>query len=696
MKFQKWHIAPPHPEAAARLTAAGYPCLVSAVLASRGIATEEEAAAFLEQEQRLTYSPFLMADMDKAAARVQQALADGEKIAVFGDYDVDGITATCILVDYLQSRGADVLHYIPRRIEDGYGLSCDAIEGLYRKGARLLITVDCGITGVEEVDFANSLGMDVVITDHHECKETLPRAAAVVDPHRPDCPYPFKHLAGCGVALKLALALGGPDREEALFSRYCTLAAIGTVADVMQMSGENRTIVSRGLAAIEHSDFIGLHALLKEAGLAGREITSVQIGFVLAPRINAAGRMGAADKAAELLLCSDPAEAERMARDLCALNRERQNVEQTIYSQAEEMIARLPDRDRSALVLESSRWHQGVVGIVASRLSEKYSRPSFMIHLNGATGKGSCRSWGGFNLFAALESCKDLLLGFGGHELAAGFTIEEGNIPAFRQRMNDYARSFRGGEAPVSVLDVDVAITHPSAVTLEELEALSALEPYGSGNARPVFCLLGATLLRTQNVGQNRHLKLRLGKGSAQFDGIFFSTVAEDCGCKAGDRVDAAFYLQINEFRGSRTVQLQMVDLRPSLWASGREQESLDLTARCTMHQPIPARDARRLLPTRDQFAAAWRFLERTVPEDGLTAGWLPLLRALAAELGRAEPFPRAALCLAVFAERGLLTMERQEDDVTIRLHRGQKVVLGQSPHLLWLHENIEKGGVGQ
>ena len=696
MKFQKWRIAEPHPEAAARLTAAGYPCLVSAVLASRGIATAEEAAAFLEHEQRLTYSPFLMADMDKAVERVQRALAHHERIAVFGDYDVDGITATCILVDYLQSRGADVLHYIPRRIEDGYGLSVDAIEGLYRKGTRLLITVDCGITGVEEVDFANSLGMDVVVTDHHECKETLPRAVAVVDPHRPDCGYPFKHLAGCGVALKLALALGGPDREEALFSRYCTLAAIGTVADVMQMSGENRTIVSRGLAAIEHSDFIGLHALLKEAGLAGREITSVQIGFVLAPRINAAGRMGAADKAAELLLCTDPAEAERMARELCALNRERQNVEQTIYSQAEEMIARLPDRDRSALVLESSRWHQGVVGIVASRLSEKYSRPSFMIHLNGDTGKGSCRSWGGFNLFAALENCKDLLLGFGGHELAAGFTIEEANIPAFRERMNDYARSFRGGAAPVSVLDVDVAITHPSAVTLEELEALSALEPYGSGNARPVFCLLGATLLRTQNVGQNRHLKLRLGKGSAQFDGIFFSTVAEDCGCRPGDRVDAAFYLQVNEFRGSRTVQLQMVDLRPSLRPSGREQESLALAEQCAARQPISARDARRLLPTREQFAAAWRFLERTVPEDGLTTGYLPLLRTLAAELGKAEPFPRAALCLAVFAERGLLTLERQGDDVTLHLHRGRKVVLGQSPHLLWLHENIEKGGVGQ
>ena len=696
MKYRKWHIAPEHPEAQQRLQAAGYPYLVSAVLAARGVETAEQAAAFLEREDRLTLSPFLMADMDKAVERIRRALDSGERMAVFGDYDVDGITATCILVDYLQRRGADVLHYIPRRIEDGYGLSCDAIRGLYDQGVRLLVTVDCGITGVEEVDFANSLGMDVVITDHHECRETLPRAVAVVDPHRPDCGYPFKHLAGCGVALKLVLALGGPDREDALFARYCTLAAIGTVADVMQMSGENRTIVSCGLADLVHSDFIGLHALLREAGLSGREISSVQIGFVLAPRINAAGRMGAADMAAELLLCSDPEAAERMAKELCALNRERQNVEQEIYTQAEEMIGQMPDRQRSALVLESSRWHQGVVGIVASRLSEKYSRPSFMIHLNGSTGKGSCRSWGGFNLFAALENCKDLLLGFGGHELAAGFTIDRNNIPAFRDRMNEYARSYCNGRPPEPALEVDVAIAYPAAVTLEELEALSALEPYGSGNARPVFCLLGATLLRTQNVGQNRHLKLRLGKGSAQFDGIFFSTVAEDCGCRVGDRVDAAFYLQVNEFRGSRTVQLQMVDLRPSLCASGREQESLTLADRCTARQPMPVRDARRLLPTRDQFAAAWRFLERTVPDGGLTTGYLPLLRALAAELGKTEPFPRAALCLSVFAERGLLTLERQGDDVTIRLHRGLKVVLGQSPCLLWLHEITEKGGVGQ
>ena len=693
MKYAKWRIAPEHPDAQARLTAAGYPYLVSAVLAGRGVDTPEQAAAFLEREQSLAYSPFLMKDMDKAAARVQQALTNNEKIAVFGDYDVDGITATCILVDYLQSRGADVVHYIPRRIEDGYGLSCDAIQGLYDRGVRLLVTVDCGITGVEEVDFANSLGMDVVITDHHECREELPHAAAVVDPHRVDCQYPFKHLAGCGVALKLVLALGGPDREAALFARYCTLAAIGTVADVMQMSGENRTIVSRGLDSIEHSDFIGLHALLKEAGLTGKDISSVQIGFVLAPRINAAGRMGAADMAAELLLCQDEAKAEALAKALCALNRERQNVEQDIYTQAEEMIGHMPDRQRNALVLESSRWHQGVVGIVASRLSEKYSRPSFMIHLNGSTGKGSCRSWGGFNLFAALEHCKDLLLGFGGHELAAGFTIQRENIPAFRDRMNDYARQMCGEGAPEAVLDIDAAITRPGDVTLEELEALSTLEPYGSGNTRPVFCLLGATLLRTQNVGQNRHLKLRLGKGCAQFDGIFFSTVGESCGCQPGDRVDAAFYLQINEFRGSRTVQLQMVDIRPSLCASGREQESLALLERCVQGGALSARDARRALPGREQFAAAWRFLERTVPPEGRRADYLPLLRAMASEVGGAEPFLRGALCLEVFRERGLLTEEREGDTAFLVLQRNKRVSLDDAPLVAFLKQSMEKGG---
>ena len=617
MKFSKWHIAPTEEADIRRLGEAGYPQLVSQVLAARGISTAEEAAAFLERGRDLTCSPFLMKDMDRAVECISRAISQGRRMAVFGDYDVDGITATVILVDYLKSRGVDVLHYIPRRIEDGYGLGQDAIRSLHEQGVELLITVDCGITGVEEVDFAASLGMDVVITDHHECKDTLPRAVAVVDPHRPDCTYPFPYLAGCGVALKLVLALGGESREEALFSRYCTLAAIGTIADVMPMSGENRIIVSRGLECITQSDFIGLHALLQEAGLMDKAITSVQVGFVLAPRINAAGRMGAADKAADLLLCQDPAEAARLARELCALNRERQAVEQTIYAQAVEQIDHLPPQERSALVLASDTWHQGVVGIVASRLSEKYACPSFMIHLSGTVGKGSCRSWGGFNLFAALERCSDLLLDFGGHELAAGFTIDVANIPAFRQRMNQLVREYQGGGAPEVCLEIDAALTCPSRVTLTEVEALGMLEPYGAGNARPLFCLMGATLERLQSVGQNRHLKLRLSKGSSQFDGIFFSVSPDTCPVAAGSRVDAAFYLQINEFRGNRTVQLQMVDIRPSLTVSTREDECLHLLERCLRGDRLLPKEAVHLLPSRSQCVQLWRALEHTVPPEG-------------------------------------------------------------------------------
>ena len=696
MKYERWLIPETDDAAVEALMDAGYPYLVSTVLASRGVVTPEQAAAHLDRERSLVYSPFLMRDMDKAVARIDRALAGGETIAVFGDYDVDGITSTCLLTDYLRSRGAAVLMHIPRRIEEGYGLGCDAIRALAEQGVTLIVTVDCGITGVEETAFAATLGVDLVITDHHECKDELPAACAVVDPHRPDCGFPFKHLAGVGVALELVLALGGAERENALFSRYCTLAAIGTIADVMRMEGENRTIVQCGLEGIDRSDFTGLHALLREAGLTGRPVSSVQIGFVLAPRINAAGRMGAADMAADLLLCTDPHRAEHLARELCALNRERQAVEQEIYSQAVEQIEETPPQERSALVLASDTWHQGVVGIVASRLSEKYACPSFMIHLSGGTGKGSCRSWGGFNLFAALEACSDLLLGFGGHELAAGFTIEEKNIPAFRQRMNQYASRFRGGKAPVSCLQVDVPIGQAGRVTLAEVEALDALEPYGAGNARPVFCLRGATVDRLQNVGQNRHLKLRLTKGSAQFDGIFFSAVAQTCGVAPGDRVDAAFYLQINEFRSSRTVQMQMVDIRPSLTGSTREEESLELVDRCLRGDELRPRDAVRLLPSRDQCVSLWRALQHAVPPDGLETDYLPLLRRLSGALQGAEPFLRTVLCLEVFRERGLLQCCRLGDSISLHLtSQGKKVALDRSEYLLRLHRALDtsRGG---
>ena len=690
MKFEKWNLPAAAPSAAA-LEEAGYPALLSSVLAAHGITDGPAAGDFLRIEDTLTLSPFLMKDMDRAASRIRRALERGEHIAVFGDYDVDGITATAILVDHLRRSGARVSHYIPRRIEDGYGLSVDAMRTLRDRGVDLVVTVDCGITGVEEVDFAASIGMDVVVTDHHECKEELPRAAAVVDPHRPDCPYPFKHLAGCGVALKLVLALGGESRAEELLTRYCPLAAVGTVADVMRMVGENRTIVARGLAHIMDGDFIGLQALLEETGLDQKEVTSVQIGYVLAPRINAAGRMGEADRAAELMLCEDPAQARELARELCQLNRQRQAVEQEIYAQAIAMIEQLPPEEKHALVLADHEWHQGVVGIVASRLSEKYACPSFMIHISGHTGKGSCRSWGGFNLFAALEECSDLLLGFGGHELAAGFTIEEENIPAFRRRMNQCVLRFLNGRPVVSALDVDVVLRRPEVVTLWEVEQLRRLEPYGSGNSRPLFCLLGVTLDRAQGVGQNRHLKLRFSKGSVQLEGIFFSVTTQQCPCQAGERVDVAFYLQINEFRGSRTVQLQVVDLRPSLQSSAREEESLQLLRRLEAGEELTAKEALRILPSRQQCAAAWRCLRQQIDPSGSQRHYLPFLRQLSAAIPGTDPFLRACFCLELFSERGLLSRAIHEEDIRLRLCAVDgKVDLEQSPYWVALQGYIK------
>lgn len=688
MKYARWTGGSYDEAAAAALSAAGYSPLLSAVLATRGADTPESAALLLERERELSYSPYLMRDMDKAVARIRRGLAEGEKMAVFGDYDVDGITSTVLLVDYLRSRGADCLKYIPRRVEDGYGLGKEALRGLRSRGVTLVITVDCGITGVEEARFAREIGLDLVVTDHHECKDELPEAEAVVDPRRPDCPYPFKHLAGVGVALKLVLAME-EQREEALFARYCTLAAIGTVADVMQMTGENRTIVYRGLESIGSSDFLGLRALLRETGLAGREVSSTQIGFILAPRINAAGRMGEAELAADLLLTDDPARAEVLARELCGLNRERQAVEQEIFAQAVEQIEFLPAGERSALVLSSEVWHQGVVGIVASRLSEKYSCPSFMIHLQNGIGKGSCRSYGGFNLFAALESCRDLLVDFGGHELAAGFNIREEDIPAFRRRMNRCVCDYCNGETPVSSLAIDVEIRDPEWVTLEEMESLSRLEPYGAGNERPVFAIMGARVESLQGVGQNRHLKLRLVKGDCRFDAIFFSATAAACGVSVGMRVDAAFHLQVNEFRGISSVQLQLVDLRPAAGPSQREQECLELVERLVSGRGVTEGEAARLLPERRQFAALWRAIEHLEEP----ACRLPTLRRLAGALDGTESFLRAALGVEVFAERGLVTLAVQDDMMILRPMPGRRADLEQSAYVRALRRTLGQDG---
>lgn len=671
MKYKQWNKSSAAKGELA-LRKAGIPALCAKVLSVRGMTDPVEARRFLFEEEPL-HDPMAMKDMDRAAARLRQALEDGETIAVYGDYDVDGVTATCLLTDFLRGEGGKVIPYIPSRLEEGYGLNRLAVEKLKARGAGLVVTVDCGITAVEETAYARSLGLDVVITDHHECKDALPAALAVVDPHRSDCGYPFKHLAGVGVALKVCMAIAGPARADALLDRYADLAAMGTIADVMVLTGENRTIVRRGLKLLPKTSRLGLRALARETGVKGKNMSSISVGYVLAPRINAAGRMGRSEAALELLLTEDTARAEELAKELCALNRERQNRERKIFSQCTLLAAALPQGERDALVLAGDSWHQGVTGIVASRLAEKYAVPAFMICLQEGRGKGSCRSYGGINLLSLLDSCADLLEGYGGHEMAAGFTILEENIPPFRTRVNELVRNARR-EAPVTTLAVDCVLDDPALLTYEEVDALRLLEPYGPGNLQPVFQLNRCAVAGITQVGNGKHMKLRLSAGGRGLDAIFFSTTAEDLGVSATDRLDVCFYPQINEYWGWRNIQLHICDLRP---ARTRAQMEDDLFCRLSRGENLTSIEAASLLPSRQEFTNLWRYLSARREKGSIEETAQKLARNVARASGYRETFSRTQVCLAVFHDRGLIRMEKTADHLRIEVTGGaQKVNL--------------------
>ena len=687
MRYKQWKIAHPSPEGRAQLERAGIPSLLACVLSARGVTEPEQAWKLLTPGEEPLLDPMLLKDMDRAVLRVGRALKTGELMAVYGDYDVDGITSTCLLTDCLTRLGGRVRSYIPDRLEEGYGLNEEAVLHLAQQGVTLIITVDCGITAAREVEFARELGIDVVITDHHECKQAIPEAAAVVDPHRPDCPYPFKGLAGVGVALKLAMAAAGPDRAGLVFREYADLAAVGTVADVMPMTGENRTIVQTGLAALAHPRRVGLAQLMEEAGLGDKPVTSVSIGYTLAPRINAAGRMGQADLAAELLLTRDPGRAAALAQELCALNRERQTIECEIF---QECVQRLERRPQSGIILlADEHWHQGVVGIVASRLTEKYSCPVFMVCLDQGMGKGSCRSWGGVNLFHLLTQCQDLLEGFGGHAMAAGFTVREENIPALERRLRQLVLEEQAGEELPSLLDIDAAVL-PQELTVEAVEALDALEPCGAGNPRPVLVLTGAHVISAAQVGRGRHLKLRLEGRGVPLDAIFFSVDGSELGLTPGCRVDVAFYPQINDFRGVRSVQLQVVDLRHAMTRAQLEQSIYEKYRR---GEPLSPQEAQSLLPTRAEFVCLWRYLERQCAGQTFLEDTLARIAQKSARSGGQSERPNHTLvCLEVMEERGLISLERQSGRVQITLHRLEhKVDLNASAILRRLREATQE-----
>ena len=660
MKYGIWKVSQLEAGAVNALVGSGYAPLAAMVLASRGIGDDRQARAYLDCNAPLL-DPFLMTDMDKAAGRVGLAMSRGEKIAVFGDYDVDGITATCLLTDFLRRHGADVVSYIPGRLEEGYGLNPIAIHQLHAEGVKLIVTVDCGITAVNEAELCKQLGIDLVITDHHECKQTLPAAIAVVDPHRCDGGYPHKNLSGVGVAFKLASALCGS--QETVLEEYADMVCLGTVADVMPLQGENRVFVARGLESLAHTKRPGIAALMAECGCAPETVSASSIGFMLAPRINAAGRMGQIDLAVELFLTDDPDKAAEAARGLCELNRQRQAVESEIYRQAVSMLPM--GKPPEAIVLADESWHQGVVGIVASRIAEEYACPTFLICLDGEHGKASSRSHGGFNLFASLSALSPLLESYGGHELAAGFTISRANIPEFRRQICALAAQYYTDDVPRTVLDVDCAVS-PELLTLHNVDSLQMLEPCGNGCPKPVLMMKNLTIDRISMVGGGRHMRLRLCSGHTYLNAIYFSANPQTVSIQPGDLVDVAFTPQVNEFRGTRTVQMNVIDIRPSCSA-----ECLPDAApyRDMQRGNLTSGEAAALLPDRKMLALVWRYLDAANP---VQESPMCLCRKIVRWSGKPLNLGQMLTCLDIFRDVGLLTVQRQHKYVSIRLTPGE------------------------
>ena len=655
LKYGIWHVSTPEASAVNALVGGGYAPLSAMVLAARGMKKPQDAENYLSCNAFLP-DPFLMTDMALAAGRVGLAMTRGEKIAVFGDYDVDGITATCLLTSFLRRYGADVVSYIPGRLEEGYGLNPIAIHQLHGEGVKLIITVDCGITAVEEARLCKELGIDLVITDHHECKEVLPEAVAVVDHHRIDGGYPHKTLSGVGVAFKLAAALCGSQEE--VLEQYADMVCLGTVADVMPLQGENRVFVARGLESLKHTHRPGIAALMTECGCAPETVNASSIGFMLAPRINAAGRMGRIELAIELFLTDDEERAGYLAKALCELNKQRQNVEAQIYNEA---VSMLPEgKTPAAIVLADESWHQGVVGIVASRMAEEYCCPAFLICLDGDHGKASSRSYGGFNLFSSLTKLAPLLESYGGHELAAGFTITRQQIPSFRQAICELAEQHYTDGVCRTQIEIDCAVT-PELLTVRGIDSLSALEPCGNGCPKPVLMMEKLTIDRISLVGGGRHMRLRFRDRYHTINAIFFSATPESASVQPGDVVDVAFYPQINEFKGERSVQMNVLDIRPHCDAPCDTNTAGYAGLR--KGETTPA-EAAQLLPDRNTLGTVWRYLAGA--EAPLREEPMCLCRKIVRWSGKSLTLGQLLVCLDVFRDVGLLEVQKQRKTLTL------------------------------
>lgn len=678
MILRKWEVRPLDKERAAAFAQTyGVPFFLAMLMNIRGLDDAAHLREFLGEGEPLS-DPFLLKDMDKAAARITRAVDNMEKIAVYGDYDADGVTSTAMLYSYLETRGADVIFYIPQREGEGYGMNIGAVEYLKEQGVSLIVTVDNGISSVQEVARANELGIDVVVTDHHRPQEILPDAVAVVDAYRPDDTSPYKHFSGVGIAFKLLMALedGAGDVED-LLEAYSDLAAIGTIGDIVPMTGENRTLIRAGLEHLSQSDRPGVQALLENAGIAGKALTSTNVAFTLVPRINATGRMGAPERAVRLLISGYEEEAEVLSEEICADNEERRRVEAEIAEAAfADIEAKGYMKDR-VVVVDGENWHHGVIGIVASRVTERCGKPCMIISRGETEAKGSGRSIEGFSLFEAICACGDLLIKFGGHPMAAGITLKPENIEAFRKRINQYAAE-HFPQMPTQTVTLDCKL-NPAALSVSMAQSLTQLEPFGNGNPQPVFGLFNMELSNVTPVGGGGHLRLTLEKNGAVITAMRFNTKPEELPYHIGDKIDLAVQLEAREFRGQPSLTVIVRDMKFAAFNTEKNIASLASFEKWQRGEVLSAEDKNRLYPDRACLAAIYRAL-RTV--NGKETDQVRFV----SQFGKDMTLGLFKTALLVFEERGLVHSEIADDTFTATLiETSGKTDITRSPVLLAL-----------
>lgn len=678
MILRKWEVRPLDKERAAAFAQTyGVPFFLAMLMNIRGLDDAAHLREFLGEGEPLS-DPFLLKDMDKAAARITRAVDNMEKIAVYGDYDADGVTSTAMLYSYLETRGADVIFYIPQREGEGYGMNIGAVEYLKEQGVSLIVTVDNGISSVQEVARANELGIDVVVTDHHRPQEILPDAVAVVDAYRPDDTSPYKHFSGVGIAFKLLMALedGAGDVED-LLEAYSDLAAIGTIGDIVPLTGENRTLIRAGLERLSQSDRPGVQALLENAGIAGKALTSTNVAFTLVPRINATGRMGAPERAVRLLISGYEEEAEVLSEEICPDNEERRRVEAEIAEAAfADIEAKGYMKDR-VVVVDGENWHHGVIGIVASRVTERCGKPCMIISRGETEARGSGRSIEGFSLFEAICACDDLLIKFGGHPMAAGITLKPENIEAFRKRINQYAAE-HFPQMPTQTVTLDCKL-NPAALSVSMAQSLTQLEPFGNGNPQPVFGLFNMELSNVTPVGGGGHLRLTLEKNGAVITAMRFNTKPEELPYHIGDKIDLAVQLEAREFRGQPSLTVIVRDMKFAAFNTEKNIASLASFEKWQRGEVLSAEDKNRLYPDRACLAAIYRAL-RTV--NGKETDQIRFV----SQFGKDMTLGLFKTALLVFEERGLVHSEIADDTFTATLiETSGKTDITRSPVLLAL-----------